>query len=158
MIISAVMPIMSIYRVPCGQCGYSGDIINLAQDVASFANSLPRLPSQLDVIVVKKEGTNQSYRDFHVRRGIVHQPLQWLVIDNKYYRALCISIDVNTLAQLPQDGNHTHLTSITVDHPNSSFSADCPTCDISSANSPTSDSTDSYDSHFTQSFVPIATR
>lgn len=69
------MPVMSIYRLPHGQYGYSGYIINLPQDVASFANSLPQLPSQLEVIVVRKEGANQSHRDFRVRRGIVHQAL-----------------------------------------------------------------------------------
>ncbi len=41
MLISAVMPIMSIYRLPHGQYGYSGHVINLPQDVVSFASSLP---------------------------------------------------------------------------------------------------------------------
>ena len=72
MLISAIMPIMSIYRLPHGQYGYSGHVINLPQDVASFATSLPRLPSELDVIVVRKEGANQSHRDFRVRRSVVH--------------------------------------------------------------------------------------
>ena len=48
MLISAVLP-MSLYKV------YSGHVINLPQDVASFANSLPRLPSELDVVIVRKE-------------------------------------------------------------------------------------------------------
>ena len=60
MLISAVMPIMSVYRLPQGQYGYSGHVVNLPQDVASFSQSLPRLPSELDVIVVRKEGANQS--------------------------------------------------------------------------------------------------
>ena len=30
----------------------SGHVINLPQDVARFANSLPHLPSELDVIVI----------------------------------------------------------------------------------------------------------
>ena len=38
MLISAVMPIMSIHH---GQFGYRGHIINLPQDVVSFASSLP---------------------------------------------------------------------------------------------------------------------
>ena len=46
----AVMPIMSVYRLPQGQYGYSGHVVNLPQDVASFVQSLPRLPSELDVI------------------------------------------------------------------------------------------------------------
>ena len=69
MLISAVMPIMSVYRLPQGQFGYSGHVINLPQDVTSFAQSLPRLPSELDVIVVRKEGANQTHRDFQPQAG-----------------------------------------------------------------------------------------
>ena len=58
---------------------YNGHVVNLPQDVASFVQSLPRLPSELDVIVVRKEGANQSHRDFRVRRAVVHRALQWLV-------------------------------------------------------------------------------
>ena len=39
MLVSAVMPIMSIYRLPLGQYGYTGHVINLPQDVVSFAHS-----------------------------------------------------------------------------------------------------------------------
>ena len=41
--------------VPHGQYAYSGHVINLPQDVAFFANSLPRLPSELNVMIVRKE-------------------------------------------------------------------------------------------------------
>ena len=75
---------MSVYRLPQGQYGYSGHVVNLPQEVASFAQSLPRLPSELDVIVVRKEGANQTHRDFRVRRGVVQRALQWLVTHNQY--------------------------------------------------------------------------
>ena len=68
MLISAVLPIMTIYRLPHGQYGYSGHVINLPQDITSFANELPRLPSELDVIVVSKEGVSETHQDFRVRR------------------------------------------------------------------------------------------
>ena len=45
MLISPVMPIMSVYQLPLGQYGYSMHVINLPQDVASFVCSLPRVPS-----------------------------------------------------------------------------------------------------------------
>lgn len=112
MLISAVMPIMSVYRLPHGQNGYSGHVINLPQDVASFATSLPRIPSELDVIVVRKEGSNHSHRDFHVRRSVVQCALQWLVIHNQYYQSNNIHIDLNALQQLPEDGNLTQFHSI----------------------------------------------
>ena len=68
---------MSVYRLPQGQYGYSGHVVNLSQDVAPLVQSLPRLPSELDVIVVRKEGANKSHRDFRVRRAVVHRALQW---------------------------------------------------------------------------------
>ena len=147
MLISAVMPIMSIYRLPHGQFGYSGHVINLPQDVVSFASSLPRLPSELDVVVVRKEGANQSHRDFRVRRAAVHQALQWLVTHNVYYRANHMHINQNALARLPQDGNLSNLNSIVVDSPANSDQPDA-----------TPESSDPYDAHLAQSFVPIATQ
>ena len=157
MLISAVMPIMSVYRLPLGQYGYSGHVVNLPQDVASFVQSLPRLPSDLDVIVVRKEGANQTHRDFRVRRGVVQRALQWLVSHNKYYHALGVTIDTTALAQLPQDGNISHLMSVIED----CSSPDSPTNSETSSSIPASDTThtvaidDSHD-HLPQSFVPIA--
>ena len=73
---------MLLYRLPHGQYGYSRHVINLPQDIALFATSLPRLLSELDVIVVRKEGANQSHRNFRVRRSIVLRALQWLLANN----------------------------------------------------------------------------
>ena len=155
MLISAIM---SIYRLPQGQYGYSGHVVNLPQDIASFVHSLPRLPSNLDIIVVKKEGANQSHRDFRVRRGVVQRALQWLVTHNQYYHSLGITIDTTALAQLPQDWNISNLISVVED----SSPPDCPT---SSATILASDSAattnviaedDPSDECLTQSFIPVA--
>ena len=113
MLISAVLPIMSLYRLPHGQYGYGGFVINLPQDISSFAISLPRLPSELDVKLVRKEEATQSHRDFRVRRSIVLHALQWLLADNIYYRN--IRIDPDALAVLPEDGDFTGLCSVTVE-------------------------------------------
>ena len=67
MLVSPVMPIMSVYQLPLGQYGYSGHVINLPQDVASFVCSLLCMPSQLDVVVVRREGAAESHKDFKVR-------------------------------------------------------------------------------------------
>ena len=78
MLISGVLPIMSLYRLPHGQYAYSGHVMKLPQDVASFADSLPRLPSELDIdiIVVWKEGAANTHHDFRVMRGVVLHALQ----------------------------------------------------------------------------------
>ena len=102
MLISAVMPFMAIYHLPRGQYGYRGHVINMPQDITSFASSLPRVPSDFDVIFVRKEGSKQFHRDFRVRKSVVLRALLWLKQNNKYYAN--IKIDEAVLNQLPDDG------------------------------------------------------
>uniref|UniRef100_A0A1X7VMZ5 Uncharacterized protein n=1 Tax=Amphimedon queenslandica TaxID=400682 RepID=A0A1X7VMZ5_AMPQE len=111
MLISAVMPVMSIYRLPHGQYGYSGHVINFPQDVHGFATTLPRLPSEVDILVVRKE-KEQTHRDFRVRRRAVEEALTWLLANNIYYRSIGVSVDQNTLASLPEDGDLTDLRTV----------------------------------------------
>ncbi len=113
MLISAVLPIMTLYHLPHGQYGYSGHVVNLPQDVGSFASSLPRHPADLDVVVVRKDGGPQGHRDFRVRRSVVLAALQWLVGNNTYYRN--IRIDPAALAQLPEDDTLPDLFTLTLD-------------------------------------------
>ena len=44
MLIAQALPIMRVYIKPGGQRGYSGHCINLPQNVAELAHSLPRYP------------------------------------------------------------------------------------------------------------------
>ena len=110
MLISAVMPLMAIYRLPHGQYGYRGYVINLPQDLTTFATSLPRLPSELDVLLMRKEGVENSHHDFRVRRSVVLRALQWLKQHNKYYHN--IEISQAALSQLPTDGELTGLCTV----------------------------------------------
>ena len=109
MLISAVMPMMSLYRLPLGQYGYSGHVVNLPQDVSSFVTSLPRHPSDIDVILVCKEGALETHKDFRVCHSKILMALAWLK-QNKYYHD--ISLDQSALAQLPEDGNLTGLLTV----------------------------------------------
>ena len=56
MLISQVLPVMSIFCLPHGQYAYSGHILNLPQDDNSFIKNLPHSPSDLDEIIVRKAG------------------------------------------------------------------------------------------------------
>ena len=96
MLISGVLPIISLYRLPHGQYAYSGHIINLSQDVASFVNSLPRLPTELDIIDVRKQGAADSHHDFRVKRSAMLAALQWLLVNNQYYRSIQINSPCST--------------------------------------------------------------
>ena len=113
MLISTVLPIMSLYRLPMGNTA----IVGMSSTCLRISPRLPPAchdcPSKLDVIVVRKEGATQSHRDFRVRRSIVLRALQWLLANNVYYRN--IRIDPDALALLPEDGDLTGLRSVTVE-------------------------------------------
>ena len=133
---------MSIYRLPLGQYGYTGHIINLPQDVILFAHSLPRLPSDLDVLVVRKEN-DQSHRDFRVRRAVVQQALEWLLENNRYYQANQVHLNEDALQQLPEDGDITELTSLQLEESTPDDLSQQPQEDV-------------YGAHLPSSFVPNA--
>ena len=58
MLISAILPTMTLYQLPHGQYGYRGHVINLLQDIAS-------IPADLDV---GKGGAVGHHRDFRESR------------------------------------------------------------------------------------------
>ena len=140
MLISPVIPLMSIYRLPHGQYGYSGHVINLPQDVPSFVMQLPRLPSNLDIVIVRKEGSH-SHHDFCVRRSKVLTALQWLITNNIYFSD--ITINYENLLTLPEND---HLTNI----PTISVSSDPTDADL-----PTGPIQDQCDPDVCRTFVPI---
>ena len=137
MLVSAVIPMMSIYRLPHGQYGYSCHVINFPQDVLSFATTLPRLPSQLDVIVVRKEGVARSHRDFRVRRYVVERALRYLVTNNKYYQANDVRIDEDALAKLPADGSLSDTVPVVLENVETTRDDKAtPTSDVTSSGCP----------------------
>ena len=78
---------------------------------ASFTDNLPRMPAELDVIVVRKEGATGTHHDFCVRRSFVLHALEWLIA-HMYYRNVHINHDV--LALLLDDGDLCGLATMTV--------------------------------------------
>ena len=90
---------------------YSGHVINLSQDIPSFVSSFPRLPSDLDIVIARKEGSN-NHHDFCVRRSKILTPLQWLVANNIYFNDITISYD--NLSALPENDHVTNIPTISV--------------------------------------------
>ncbi len=84
-------------------------MINFPQDVQEFTNRLPQHPSSLDILVVRRQSTNDptAFRDFNVRRDRIARALLWLKQNNKYYYD--ITIDNEALSSLPENGSVTHL-------------------------------------------------
>lgn len=65
-----------------GQLGYLGHCINLPQNVAELAQSLPRYLKDLNVIVVKMKGKDITFDDVTFRRQKVADALYWLINNN----------------------------------------------------------------------------
>ena len=131
---------MSIYDLPRGQYGYSGHILILLQDITSFMNSLPRYLATLDIIIVRREGTDETYRNFRVWRAVVLRALQWLIVNNRYYNDVTINHD--TLEMLPIDSRLTDLPSVTVSSNEVELSSE--------------HGVDPYSAHLQSTFVPTS--
>ena len=89
------MPIMSVYQLPLHQYRIQWACY---QPTTDFVCSLPRMSSQLYVVVVRRESAAGSHKNFKVRHSRVLQVLQWLMENNPYFCR--ISLDHAALAQL----------------------------------------------------------
>ena len=92
---------------------------------------------------MRKEGAAQSHHDFLVRRSCVLTALQWLQLNNIYYHSVTINTDA--LALLPEDGDLSDLTSVTLES----------TSDNSNHKLP-AEGSDPYDACLARTFIPIS--
>ena len=86
-----------------GGVGYKGCCINLRQDVATFAQTLPLAVSETEVFIVRKCTVDDpiGYKDFRVRREVVRSWLLFLRDANPFYRD--VVVDDEAIARLPMD-------------------------------------------------------
>ena len=105
MLIAQVQPLISVFVVRGGQLAYRGNIINFPQAIQSFVDTLPRDPTTLDVMVVRRSSADGSaaFRDYKVRRRNVALWLRWLKSNNPFYGS--VNIDEEALRRLPEDGS-----------------------------------------------------
>ena len=107
MLIARVFPVISVYTKPGGQKAYKGHCINFSQDIKQLADSLPRYPRELPVIVISVKGKDNTFKDLTVCRNNVSSALHWLVQHNPAYKD--ITINYYCLASLPSEGVPTDL-------------------------------------------------
>ena len=96
-----------------------GNVITFPQDLAPLCTTLPRLPEELDVLLVWKPDTRDpiAYKDFCVRKHKVLSFLHYLHAHNDFYRDIVIHAadDVN----LPDNASVlSHLPSAPPSPPN----------------------------------------
>ena len=104
MLIARCCPIMRVIHLKGGQLGYGGHVVNVAQDITTFAATLPRLAVYVPIIILRREGQEPGqHKDLHVRRVRVQRALIWLIANNPYHRD--IVLDDTALSQLPVHTN-----------------------------------------------------
>lgn len=106
MLIARVQPVLRIYQLRAygspGQFRYSGNILNVVQDVIPLAMTLPHTPESLSIILVRRQGAT-GFKDFRVRRAKVLAALSWLTTNNPLYAD--VIIDQHEIQNLPADSD-----------------------------------------------------
>jgi len=118
MLIARAFPVISVYTKPGGQRAYKGHCINFPQDIQELADTLPRYPKELPIIVITVEGKENTTKDLILRRQRVSMALQWLVEHSPVYKS--IKINYSCLSSLPSEGipsdlQKVHCTKISED-------------------------------------------
>lgn len=86
------------------QLCYKEHIVNLYQDIANIASTLPRLPETIDIVIIRRDGVDLSQHvDFIVRREKVRNALLYKKAHDPNYATL--EIDEVALNALPQNSS-----------------------------------------------------
>lgn len=101
-LIARAFPVIQVYTKAGGSYGYKGHVINLPNNVQHIADILPHNPKDLPIIAFTVKGKNDFEKEFKVRRQVVLDALQWLILNNPLYKD--IQIDYSRISALPADG------------------------------------------------------
>ena len=85
-----------------GQYGYRYRAIAFPQDVQAIVDQLPRVPKDAKLLLVRKQGLNNTHKDFKVRRSVIADALIWLQANNPQYADITIRWDHSE--RPPEDG------------------------------------------------------
>lgn len=102
MLISRVMPLMQVRHTRGGQTCYKDHIVNLPQNIQTVATRSPRLPENVNLVLIRKQNVDTDrHVDFVVRRKKVRDALLYKIAHDPDYADL--EIDDDALSQLPMN-------------------------------------------------------
>jgi hypothetical protein len=87
MLCSLASPCFLMWVCKGGQYKTCGNVITFSQDISNLCATLPRLPKDLDVLLIRKPNARDpsTYRDFRVRKAKVLRFLRFLKANNSFY-------------------------------------------------------------------------
>ena len=110
MLIARLAPTVHVHMLRYGGIASKGHCIAFPQAVQEPATIIPRLPAEVDIIRVRRQGRDDTHEDFRVRRYRVQEALCWLKDNNPAYSD--IVVDVARIHNLPEDGELPNLRTI----------------------------------------------
>ena len=116
-LICRIAPAIHVHMLKHGGIASSGHCVTFPQEVNEPAQILPRLPEEINVVKVRKQGKNDTSKEFRVRRYTVQSALQWLKLNNPAYSDIIISEE--RLNKLPLN-DELPSNDVTVNHYNKS--------------------------------------
>ena len=110
MLIARLAPTVHVHLLKHGGIASKGHCIAFPQAVQEPATILPRLPAEVDIIRVRRQGKDDTHKDFRVRRHHVEGALRWLKDNNPAYGD--VVIDGTRIENLPEDGELPNLRTV----------------------------------------------
>ena len=113
MLCSLASPCFLMWVSKGGQYKARGNVITFSQDVTNLCTTLPRLPEDLDILVVRKPLSTDpgtvAFKDFRVRKGKVYRLLRFLKEHNRFYKdveirppdSVDLPVDASVIDRLP---------------------------------------------------------
>ena len=110
MLIARLAPTVHVHMLKHGGIASKGHCIEFPQAVQEPATILPRIPAEVDIIRVRRQGRDDTHKDFRVTRHRVERALRWLSDNNPAYAD--IVIDDARIQNLPEDGELPNLRTV----------------------------------------------
>lgn len=112
MLVAAVLPIMTVYRLPCGKNVSRGFVANFKQDSTTFIKTIPLTREQLPIVVIRRFGKNNTSADFKVNRARIEAVGKFLINKHPGYIRHGVTFSAENCQSLPIDGPIDGLHSI----------------------------------------------
>jgi hypothetical protein len=104
MLISPVAPMMSIYRLSGGQLVNNGYSATFSQDLKPILKDLPRLPNEVEIIVIQKKNKQNINKQFLCSKNRVERVVRFLSENNPFWIKNGIKLNYQNLNFLPEYG------------------------------------------------------
>ncbi len=104
MLISPIAPMMSVHRLPNGQLLNNGYCATFAQDLKPILTQLPRLPEDVDILVIQKKNKDNTNKQFICDKNRLIRIIKFMEKHNQLWIKHGCKLNYDNLKSLPQYG------------------------------------------------------